>query len=129
MILTKQKTFKDYFRAFFPPLAWAGFIFVLSSQEVLPGFDISVMNYVFKKSAHIFVYAVLYLLLYRGFGIINSKKNQKNVWIQAMAVCLLYAVSDELHQATVVGRYATLRDIGYDMLGASLVFLRKFRYI
>lgn len=76
-----------------------------------------------------FVYAVLYFFLHMGFSRINSKKNQKKVWIQAFLVCLVYAISDEIHQSTVSGRTATLRDVGYDMLGTSLVFLRKFRYI
>lgn len=129
MILTKHKTFKDYFFAFFPSIAWAGFIFLLSSRETLPGFDISALDFVFKKFAHMFVYAVLYFLLYRGFSNINSKKNQKLVWIQALIICLIYAISDEFHQSTIMGRYATLRDVGYDTLGMSLVFLRKFRYI
>lgn len=129
MTLQKRKTFKDYLIAFGPPIAWASFIFVLSSQETLPGFDISTTDFLFKKCAHMFVYAVLYFLFYVGLSKIQSKKNQQKVWLQAFIICLLYAISDELHQSTISGRHPTVRDVGYDMLGTSLVFLRKFRYI
>lgn len=114
--------------AFFPLISWAGIIFFLSSQESLPGFDLSAVDFIFKKTAHVFVYAVLYYLTYRALEITTSKGNNF-IWLQALIICLIYAVSDELHQSTVAGRYATIRDVGYDMLGATLVFLRKMRYI
>jgi len=74
-----------------------------------------------------FVYAVLYWLIVKGFK--KSGYKFERIWLQALVICVIYAVTDELHQSAVPGRTATLRDIGYDLLGASLVFLSKFGYI
>ncbi len=120
---------KNLTAAFFPPVAWAGFIFILSSNSALAGFDISVLDFVFKKLSHMFVYAVLYVLLHRGIIMTFDKKYEKKYWLFAFLFVLIYAVSDEYHQSLVPGRYPTLRDVGYDMLGASLAFLRLYKYI
>ncbi|MBP9820439.1 hypothetical protein KBC79_06935, partial [Candidatus Woesebacteria bacterium] len=53
------------FSAYLPAFVWAATIFILSSQSQLPGFTIIGYDYMFKKLAHISVYAVLYLLLHR----------------------------------------------------------------
>ncbi|MBD3279543.1 MAG: hypothetical protein GF390_02420 [Candidatus Pacebacteria bacterium] len=118
-----------YLKAFLPSVLWAGIIFLFSAQEVLPGFSVSIFDFLLKKLAHMFVYAVLYLLILRGFKVIKQTKHQKKFWWLAILICFIYAITDELHQATVPGRHATLRDIGYDMLGVSIVVLKKFQYI
>jgi len=111
-------------------MVWAGLIFFLSSQQVLPGPNISSLDFIFKKSAHMFVYAVLYLLLSRGVELVVDKKADPRIKIfLPIVLVLFYAISDELHQSLVPNRYATLRDVGYDILGTSLVILKKFKYI
>ncbi len=122
-----KTTLKTYFLAFIPSVLWAVVIYLFSAQEVLPSFNISLYDFLLKKSGHMFVYAVLYVLLYQGFK--KIKVDHTKTWLYAFLLCLIYAVSDELHQSFVPGRYATLRDIGYDLLGASLVLLKKFKYI
>lgn len=114
-------------KAFVPAVLWALVIFIFSEQEMLPSLTLSALDFVFKKTAHMFVYAVLYLLLLKGFQKIGC--NLQKVWLKILIICFLYAVSDELHQATVSGRTGTARDVGYDMLGASLIFLKQFGYI
>ena len=124
-----MKKINKLINAFAPPILWAGLIFIFSSQSVLPGFEESAFDFIFKKTAHIFVYFVLYLLTKRGTDMtLNKRSNKLNLYLPIF-ICLIYAISDELHQSLVPGRYATLRDVGYDMFGVSIAFLRKYNYI
>lgn len=127
MNIMSNKKIKLYFKAFSPAFFWAVLIFLLSHQQMLPSLSLSTIDFLFKKAAHIFVYGVLYLLIIEGFSKLNFKFHK--IWLTALIICLLYAMSDELHQSTVSGRTATLRDVGYDMLGVSLLVLKKFKYI
>lgn len=113
--------------SFLPALAWAGLIYVFSAQQALPSLTLSLADFIFKKTAHIFVYLVLYYLLIRGFAKLNYKFEK--IWFLTLVICASYALLDELHQSTVTGRTATLIDVGFDFAGASLVALRKFNYI
>lgn len=114
-------------KAWLPPLLWAGFIFFLSSQSSLPKLEETLFDYVFKKSAHIFVYAVLYALVWRAIRFYSEQKHRAITLILPLAITILYAISDEFHQSTVVGRTASIKDVGYDFLGAifSLILVRK----
>ena len=115
--------------AWLPPFLWALIIFLLSSQGVLPSFTEVLHDFIFKKLAHITVYAVLYILLYRAVtGTFRPLEHDRN-WKIAFSLCFVYAISDELHQMFVPGRYGTIRDIGYDMLGAGIILLRQYQYI
>lgn len=114
------------FRAYGPVFLWAGLIFIFSSQSSLPGFDVIFYDYVFKKSAHIFVYAVLYMLLHRAA---NLDQPQKSNWLLPLAITLCYAFIDEFHQAFTPNRHPSPIDVGYDMMGAGIALLFKYRYI
>ena len=118
-------------RYWLPPLLCAVVIFWLSSQSTLPGFQLSVYDLFFKKTAHMSAYAALYFFTRRAIlkSQPNLNKNSWQVWLLPMLVCLLYAMSDELHQAFVPHRTATIRDIGYDFLGMFVIFLRQNQYI
>ena len=129
MLKAQTKKIKRIIIAYIPPTAWAILIFLLSSQSVLPGFEESPHDFIFKKTAHIIVYLVLYLLLKRAADITLNKKLSKQHIFLPVLFCLIYAASDEFHQSLVPGRYATLRDIGYDMLGVSIAFLKKYDFI
>lgn len=120
---------QTWLSAFLPPLAWAGLIFFFSSQSVLAGLEVSTLDFIFKKSAHMFVYGVLYLLLHRAFRLTFPNANPVLVWLAPLAICFVYAVSDEYHQSLVPGRFPSSRDIGYDMLGVAIAILRQYRYI
>lgn len=116
-----------YFKAFLPAIVWALIIYFLSSQQVLPALSLSVIDFIFKKTAHIFVYGVLYILIIKGFAKLNYPFEK--IWLKALLVCLLYAIFDEIHQSTVFGRTATVTDVGFDFLGAGVVALHKFGYL
>ncbi len=98
---------------------------------MLQGFEIDTLDFIFKKSAHIFVYAVLYFLFLRASTLVLSPKLKHSnwVWIVPFCITMVYAISDELHQTFVPGRTGTIRDLGFDMIGMGLVFLYKYRYI
>ncbi|MBU0974517.1 VanZ family protein [Patescibacteria group bacterium] len=124
-----MKKFSKIFKAYLPPIIWAIFIYVLSSQSIIAGFQETAHDFILKKTAHIFVYFVLYLLLKRAIdNTVDSKSASKQLFLPIL-LCLLYAVSDEFHQSLVPGRYATLRDVGYDMLGVGVAFLKKLNFI
>ncbi len=114
-----------------PPIIWALIIFAFSSQSMLPGFNLAINDFILKKIAHLTVYAILYLLIYRSVLIINHQKKLQSAryYIIPFLLILFYAASDEIHQSFVPGRYATLRDVGYDGLGGLIAFLRIYRYI
>ena len=97
-----------------PALLWMGFIFFLSSQSDLPRYPHSLIDFVLKKGAHLFEYAILAILLNRAVG------NEPSVW--TIVVGGLYAASDELHQSFVSGRNARLSDLAIDILGLALGF-------
>ena len=127
--IQRKSPLLHWLNAYLPPLIWAGVIFVISNQQMLPGTDVFIYDFLLKKSAHMFVYAIFYWLVYRGVQLTTSKASLFLHWTLPLVVCLIYAVSDEIHQSFVPGRYATLRDIGYDMVGAGVVFLKKYQYI
>jgi VanZ family protein len=113
--------------AYLPPMLWAGLIFFLSAQSTLPSFDVSFYDFIFKKLSHIFVYGVLYFLIYRGLGF--QKMDKKQRWWVAFLFCAFYASMDEVHQWFTPNRSPTIRDVGYDLLGASIAFLKLYSYI
>lgn len=124
-----MKKISKTLNAYLPPILWAAFIFILSSQSVIAGFQETSHDFWFKKLAHIFVYLVLYLLIKRAVdNTTDDKSKTKQLYIPIL-LCVLYAVSDEYHQSLVPGRYATFRDIGYDIIGISIAFLKKYNFI
>ncbi len=74
-----------------------------------------------RKSAHFFSYFVLGILaLWTGF----VYRRDMRPWLWALIFCMLYAVSDELHQLFVPGRAGRISDVCIDTAGATLgIFL------
>ena len=74
-----------------------------------------------RKAAHFTIYLILGLLVLNCFSVFDKK-----TIIISILICLLYAISDEVHQIFISGRSAEILDIIIDTLGASLgVFIRK----
>ena len=95
----------------FPPLLWAVVIFTLSSLETIKVTELFLWDFLLKKSAHIFEYAVLFTLTFRA-----SRRN----WFLTYALCIIYATSDEFHQSFVVGRTASVFDLAFDLSGMNI---------
>jgi len=112
---------RTWITVYLPPFLWMIFIFYLSAQPVLPGPSIVWADFFFKKMAHMFVYAVLYILWFR---VINQNKAKKQFLIP-LVLTMVFAISDEFHQSFVSGRTATLRDLGFDLYGTCVALLQR----
>lgn len=66
-----------------------------------------------RKCAHFFLYAVLMCLAMCAL----RSSGGRRVFLWPFALCVLYAVSDEIHQYFVPGRACRIYDIGVDALG------------
>lgn len=108
-----------------PVIAWAALIFFLSSLPTLPSAATVWWDFFLKKGAHISVYAILFFLTYRAVRNHTTSK----AYLITFILVFLYACSDELHQTFVPGRTGLARDVGYDTLGMSVVYLKLRGFI
>jgi VanZ family protein len=91
-----------------------GLIFYLSAQPDLPTPPSGLATRLISSAAHVFLFGVLAVLWARALG------GRRHAWAVAFTVTLLYALSDEFHQAFVPGRDPDLWDVVCDALGAAL---------
>ncbi len=89
-------------------------IFYLSAQPDL-GTGLGVWDTVLRKLAHMTEYGLLWLLWWRALGYGDPRPS--------IAIALLYAVSDELHQSFVDGRHGSPLDVAIDAAGVGLAGL------
>ncbi len=115
---------------YLPAIVWMGMIFYLSHQ---PGSDSAATSHEFvlfvleiipipenyqlilhlmiRKSAHFFAYAILAMLIFYAY-------KGKRAIFTTLTICLLYAISDEVHQLFIPGRSGDIRDVLIDLTGA-----------
>ncbi|HZK28477.1 MAG TPA: VanZ family protein [Thermoclostridium sp.] len=93
-------------------------VVVKTVEKVVPSAEINVstLNNIIRKNAHFFSYLVLGVLTINAFQR-SGLKLQKSI-VFSFLVCLLYAMSDEIHQMYVPGRGAQVKDVLIDTLGA-----------
>ncbi len=72
-----------------------------------------------RDIAHMAEYAILFILLYIAMRVFISGRCR--ALILSLAICFVYACTDEIHQYFVPGRAFELIDIGLDTLGAVIV--------
>jgi VanZ like family len=89
-----------------PVVAWAAVIFAFSSVPSL-GTDLGTWDTILRKLAHLTEYAILGALLGRAVRRPGL----------ALALGVLYAVSDEVHQMFVEGRHGSPLDVLIDTAG------------
>ena len=95
-------------------VAWMGMIFWLSSRPTIPFLGESPVEYVIRKIGHMAVFGILAWLVYMALP--GEWGCRRRAWL-AGPLAIVYAVTDELHQALVPGRYATLMDVLIDTAG------------
>jgi VanZ family protein len=119
---------KNIINRYFPVMAWAGLIFFFSSLQTVPSPQDTVLNFILKKSAHIFEYAVLYWLAFRAVNRDEtSSQKKRGDYLTPLVFTLIYAIFDEIHQSFVPNRHAKLYDVGFDLVGALLAIWRIYR--
>lgn len=122
--MNKRKVFSIIFL-----IVWMIFIFYMSSLSattsasqsnkiasnlcnLFKGLNQNTVNFLVRKCAHFTEYLILGLLclnMIKSFGLKS---------FLAIIICILYAISDELHQLFVIGRSCELRDVFIDSLGS-----------
>jgi VanZ family protein len=100
-----------------PVVAWAAVIFVLSAQPDLTT-GLGGWDTILRKLAHFAEYAILGALLVRALA----------AYVPAIAAAIAYAISDEIHQAFVPGRYASALDVAIDAAGVLIGVLLYERF-
>jgi len=123
--MVQSKGMKKRLLAYAAPVIWMIVIFILSAQPVLPGPQAYWQDFLLKKISHILVYGVLYVLWFNAMNLSGKPKR----FLLPFLCTISFAISDEIHQFFVPGRMATLRDIGYDIVGMIMVVLRLKRLI
>lgn len=67
-----------------------------------------------RKVAHFSIYLILGILVY----ILIEEYNIKNIIIISLMLCIIYALTDEIHQLFVVGRSGNIKDVVIDSIGS-----------
>jgi len=88
-----------------------------SDEEILEKFVKPV-----RKLAHFTIYLILGVLVY----LYIKEFNISNKFIISLLICVLYAISDEIHQLFIVGRSGKILDVLIDSLGSLTgIFIMK----
>ncbi len=93
-------------------------IFIVSAQPKTDLPDFGVWDFLVKKGAHVAEYALLVILMLRGLQDAEAMHPARVTW--ALALTILYAISDEYHQTFVPGRIGQWPDVVVDTLGATI---------
>lgn len=133
-------TKKAYF-AWFTVVTWMAIIFYLSHQpasesselsvgisaliikaiDLLPipfHIDMQFFHFFIRKSAHFFAYFILGVLLFNAFNVSNVQ--QLKGCLSSIGICIIYAISDEVHQLFIPGRSGQISDVLIDSSGATV---------
>lgn len=102
-----------------PTVVWAGIIFWFSSRATITTTQVYWQDFTVKKTAHVFVYAVLAVLVYRSLKF-TTKLDRSSLLIVTLLLTVGYALTDEFHQSFTPGREPHLRDIVIDAAGAAV---------
>ena len=114
-VLAASKT-----KGFLAPLLES--IFPWASEAVIHGMQVGI-----RKCGHLTEYGILAILVWRAVrnlreGVDRSVWGTKDARL-TIAICALYAASDEWHQSFNPLRGASVVDVGIDTLGAALALL------
>lgn len=100
---------------FAPAQLWMAVIFALSSQSALPP-PPGVSSMIASILGHLVVYFVLACLV--AFALAPDWQLTRSRIAAVVVICVLYGISDEIHQSFVEGRTASMFDVVVDAIGA-----------
>jgi VanZ family protein len=75
------------------------------------------------------VYAGLFFVIFRALFRTFPNKSIMKLFIWAIVISVLYAISDEIHQTFTPHREGTPRDVFIDSIGISLMFGYTKKYL
>ena len=84
--------------------------------------NIELLSFIIRKLAHLTEYLILGLLVY------NLIKQYNKKWYISLIICILYAISDEIHQGFTPGRNPQIFDVFIDNIG-SIMGISLLRFI
>lgn len=95
-------------------------VIVETVERVAPAanVDVETANHFIRKNAHFFAYLILAVLVSHAFAR-HGLLGKENGWHTFM-ICVLYAISDEMHQMLVPGRGPAVTDVFIDGAGVFL---------
>ena len=132
---------------------WMGFIFSMSCENAeessntsgqtikvvlstVPEFEkqpeevkvniIEELQFIVRKSAHFIGYMILGIL---ASGLILQYENINKKYPLAFLICVIYAISDEIHQLFVPGRAGQVRDVLIDSAGSFLGIILVMAFV
>ena len=90
-------------------------------EKVVPNLSINrdTLSHLIRKNAHFFAYLILGILVTNALYY-STKMQVKKQIILSFIICVLYAISDEVHQLFVPGRSGEVRDVVIDSSGAGV---------
>lgn len=95
-------------------------VLVKTVERVAPNanIDIQSFNNIVRKNAHFLAYLALGVLVINALR--RSGVNEYRSVVLALGICVLFAISDEVHQLFVPGRGGQVSDVLIDSAGASV---------
>ena len=79
-------------------------------------FDREILHMLLRKTAHFTAYMILGILLIHALA--EAKDLRKKLYLQALVIAVLYAITDEFHQSFISGRSGEIKDVLIDSSGA-----------
>ena len=76
--------------------------------------NIELLNLIIRKLAHYIEYLILGILVINMF----IKNNIPKSYLISIIFCVIYAISDEIHQFLIPGRACQIKDILIDSIGS-----------
>jgi VanZ family protein len=107
---------KTFLKRWGPAILVMGIIFIASntSGSNIPRFGI--YDLLVKKGGHMLGYALLAASFFHGLD--NGKRPARSLFIGAVLLAILYAISDEFHQSFTPGRSPAIKDVCIDTIGS-----------
>lgn len=106
-------------------VAWGAMIWWFSDQPDLTISPDDMLDFILRKIAHMFVFAVVFALSWETLvGTLRAfRHTQARALVAALVPTLAYAAVDEWHQTFVPGRVGHPQDVLIDMVGAILALV------
>lgn len=79
--------------------------------------NFELISFIIRKSAHFILYFILGILVY------NCTNKSKDNMINCIIICIIYSLTDEMHQMFISDRAGEFRDIIIDSIGSILGIL------